>query len=59
MFNRNSDFIGGLNMSIQEFSLGDIAECPNCGKEFELNNLDDEDINDFDMYFEHITTCEV
>lgn len=45
-------------MSIQEFSLGDIAECPNCGKYFEMNNLDDDELNDFDNYFEHVTTCD-
>lgn len=45
-------------VSVQEYGLGDIAECPLCGKEFEMNNLDDEDINDFDLYFEHISTCE-
>ena len=42
---------------IQEFGLGDIVECPHCGKEFEINNLDENDINDFDNYFEHVTTC--
>ncbi|KIL74210.1 hypothetical protein [Bacillus badius] len=45
-------------MPIHEFGLGDIAECPNCGRGFELNNLDEEELNDFDEYFEHITTCD-
>ncbi|MGO4890316.1 hypothetical protein ACJ2A9_21420 [Anaerobacillus sp. MEB173] len=44
-------------MSIREFSLGDIVECEHCGKEFELNNLDEDEFDDFDGYFEHITTC--
>lgn len=44
-------------MSIQDFGLGDIAECPNCGKEFEMNNFDEDDIDDFDNYLEHITIC--
>lgn len=42
---------------ILEVGLGDIVECPHCGKEFEMKNLDDENINDFDVYFEHVTTC--
>ncbi|WP_190323389.1 hypothetical protein [Rummeliibacillus sp. TYF-LIM-RU47] len=45
-------------MAIQEFRLGDIAECPHCGKEFEMNNLDEEDYNDFDQYFEHVSVCD-
>lgn len=45
-------------MSIHEFSLGDIAECPRCGREFELNNMDEEELNDFDEFFEHVTTCD-
>lgn len=44
-------------MPIEEFYEGDVAECPVCGKEFELNNLDEDELNDFDEYFEHITTC--
>lgn len=45
-------------MPVQEFELGDIAECPHCGKEFEMNDLDEEDYNDFDKYFEHVSNCE-
>ncbi|WP_176473323.1 hypothetical protein [Niallia circulans] len=45
-------------MSIQEYGLGDIAECPHCGKEYEMKNLDEEDYNDFDQYFEHVSICE-
>jgi len=45
-------------MSIQYFNVGDIAQCPNCSKEFEMSNLDDEELNDFDEYFEHVTTCD-
>ncbi len=44
-------------MSIEDFVLGDIAECPHCGKEFELNNFHEDEPDDFDEYFEHITTC--
>lgn len=39
-------------MSIEHFNIGDIATCPECGKEFEINGDDD-----FDDYFEHVTTC--
>lgn len=48
----------GSEKMIQEFELGDIAECYGCGKEFEMNNLDEKNINDFDIYFDHVTTCE-
>ena len=48
----------GEKVAIHDFGLGDVAECPQCGKEFEMNNLDDEEINDFDVYFEHFTTCD-
>lgn len=41
-----------------EITEGDIRECPHCGKEFEMNDLSEDDLNDFDNYFEHITTCE-
>ncbi|WP_181898665.1 hypothetical protein [Halobacillus trueperi] len=44
-------------MSVQEINLGDVVDCPYCGKEFEMKNLDDDDLNDFDEYFEHITVC--
>lgn len=42
---------------IEEFEQGDIAECPHCGKEFEMNNLSEDDYNDFDQYFEHVSVC--
>lgn len=42
---------------ILEVELGDVIECPHCGKEFEMNNLDEDEIDDFDNYFEHVTTC--
>lgn len=42
---------------VDEFELGDVAVCPHCGKEFEMNNLDEDNWNDFDDYFEHVTTC--
>lgn len=42
---------------VQEFELGDIAECPHCGKKFEMNDLGEEDYNDFDKYFEHVSIC--
>lgn len=45
-------------MTFQDFELGDIAECPICGKEFEMNDLGEEDYNDFDKYFEHVSICE-
>lgn len=45
-------------MPYQEVNLGDIVECPHCKKEFEMNNFSDDDLDDFDEYFEHITTCE-
>jgi hypothetical protein len=45
-------------VSVYEFEQGDIAECHHCGKEFEMNNLNEEDYNDFDQYFEHVSMCE-
>jgi len=39
-------------MSVDTFHIGDTAECPKCGKEFEINGDDD-----FDDYFYHVTTC--
>lgn len=45
-------------MAYTEVRLGDIIECPECGKSFEMNDLSEDDLNDFDVYFEHITTCE-
>jgi hypothetical protein len=45
-------------LSIQHYGVGDIAECPHCGREFELMNLEEEELDDFDEYFEHITTCD-
>jgi hypothetical protein len=45
-------------MSIREIDSGDIMECPHCGRDFEMNNINDEDIDDFDDYFMHITTCD-
>lgn len=44
-------------MSIQEIGLGDEVECPHCGREFALKDINDEELDDFDVYFEHITTC--
>lgn len=43
----------------EELKLGDIVECPICGKEFEMTNFDGEKLDDFDLYFEHVTTCDV
>ena len=40
-------------MSIESFNIGDIAECPECSKEFEFHSEDD-----FDDYFEHVSTCQ-
>lgn len=48
---------GVKRMSVQEFELGDIAECPNCEKEFELKDSKEDEPDSFDEYFEHITTC--
>lgn len=45
-------------MSIYEYEQGDVMECPNCGKEFTLENIDEDELDDFDAYFEHVTTCE-
>lgn len=42
----------------EEIKQGDIVECPHCGKEFEMNNLTEDDYNDFDKYFEHVTLCD-
>lgn len=44
-------------MPIFEFEEGDVAICPHCEKEFEINNLKDDDYNDFDVYFEHVSIC--
>lgn len=44
-------------MAVQEFELGDIAECPHCGEEFEMNNLSEDDFDDFDDYFMHVSMC--
>ena len=41
----------------EEFEQGDIAECPLCGKEFEMHNLSEDEYNDFDQYFEHVSLC--
>lgn len=41
-----------------EFQEGDIAVCPRCGAEHEMNYLDEDELDDFDEYFMHITTCE-
>lgn len=43
---------------IAEYQEDDVAVCPKCGKEFELKNLSEEDINDFDIFFEHVSVCE-
>ena len=40
-----------------DVKLGDIVVCPNCGKEFEMNDLNEDSYNDFDMYFEHVSIC--
>lgn len=40
-----------------EVSLGDVVECPHCRKEFEINDVDEDNYNDFDIYFEHVSTC--
>lgn len=45
-------------MAVTEFGHGDIMECPHCGKEFEINNIDDDELDDADTYFEHVTTCD-
>ena len=42
---------------ISEFGISDVIECPRCGREFELNNLDEDNHDDFDEYFEHVTAC--
>lgn len=44
-------------MAIQGLGLGSIVECERCGEEFELNYLHEEELDDFDEYFEHVTTC--
>lgn len=41
-----------------EFELGDTVECPVCRKVFEITRIDDDDIDDSDLYFEHVTMCE-
>ena len=45
-------------MPTVEFEEGDIAECPHCGLEFEMNDLSEDDWDNSDAYFEHVTTCE-
>lgn len=42
----------------EEFEEGDVAQCPHCGKEYKLDNLSEDDYDDFDQYFEHVTTCD-
>ena len=39
-------------MSVEEYNMGDVAECKWCGKEFVIGGDDD-----FDDYFYHVTTC--
>lgn len=41
-----------------EYELGVTVECPVCHQVFELIHLDDEELNDSDLYFEHVTMCD-
>ncbi len=43
---------------IIEFELGDIVECPVCQKVFEITRIDDDELDDSDLYFEHVTMCD-
>ncbi|WP_445478009.1 hypothetical protein ACULLL_16745 [Lysinibacillus irui] len=45
------------DMPVQEFGLRDSAECPYCGKAFEMNDIDEEDDNDYERYLEHVLIC--
>ena len=43
---------------IIEFELGDIVECPVCRQSFEITRIDDNELDDSDLYFEHVTMCD-
>lgn len=40
---------------MDEIGLGDIVECPSCSREFAMNNLDEDEFDDFDEYFMHVS----
>ena len=44
-----------MDIEIRE---GDYVNCIHCGKEFHIKNVSDNDWDDFDSYFEHLTTCD-
>jgi len=46
-----------VNSMNEEFKQGDIAECPYCGTEFQLDYISEEEYDDFDQYFEHVSAC--
>lgn len=41
-----------------EFGEGETVECPHCGKEFNIESIDDEEWDDSDVYFEHVSMCD-
>ncbi|WJH28431.1 hypothetical protein N6H13_25910 [Paenibacillus sp. CC-CFT742] len=41
-----------------DYELGDTVECPVCLRVFEITRIDDEELDDSDLYFEHITMCD-
>lgn len=43
---------------ITEYEQGDIMECPHCGETFELEQILAEELDDFDEFFEHVSTCD-
>ncbi|MHA7580416.1 hypothetical protein ACX12E_08455 [Paenibacillus vandeheii] len=43
---------------IIEYELGDTVECPVCCRVFTITRIDDEELDDSDLYFEHVTMCD-
>ena len=41
-----------------QISEGDTVLCPHCEKEFYMEKFHEEEWDDFDRYFEHVSTCE-
>lgn len=44
-----------MNITISE---GDTVWCPHCEKEFHIGELSEDEWDDADRYFEHVSTCD-
>lgn len=42
---------------IIEFEIGNNVECPACKRTFTINHMDEDEPDDTDFYFEHVTLC--